>query len=139
VDALSYQVYVSAETRQWLIKCHSQEDVVADVCSAFANRFQKTRLLGPAHGKDTNSPIKHLQDLDDLWEARVRHATGWYRLFFRFATIDGEKAAAFGGQGVVKKEGLLPRRAYEVASRRVNDYVDELGASGSLRAADRMK
>jgi hypothetical protein len=139
VDALVCDVYISQETKQWLMDCHRQSDVVLEVYSAFALRFQKTRLLGRLYGKDANSPIKHLTDLDDLWEVRVQHPTGRYRLFFRFVRLEGRDAATFAGEGVVKKQGLLPRRDYDVASRRVDEYVSALSSSYKLRAADLMK
>ena len=139
VGPLSWEVYVSKETRNWLIQCHPDPNALAEVASGFAIRLQKIRLLGPIYAKDTNNPIKHLTDIQDLYEARVRHSTGWYRLFFRFVTIDGKAAAAFGGIGVVKKEADLPRRTLDVASGRVDEYVAGLRASSQMRATDRMK
>ena len=135
---LAWDLYISQETKQWLLQCHPQSDVMVDIYSRFVDRFQKTRALGPLYGKDPNSPIKHLRDLDDLWEARVHHSTGSYRLFFRFVRIEKREAGAFGGAGVVKK-GDLSRSTYEVVSRRVNEYLAALAADPKLRQADLMK
>jgi hypothetical protein len=70
--------------------------------------------------EETGDPIKKLDGFDELWEARVRHSTGWYRLFFTFAEIDGDQAAAFD-YGLVKQERNAPRHEYKKADRRVRD------------------
>lgn len=135
---MTIALYLSEDAGTWLGSCHPQDDVVADVASKFIYRLQKVAELGRLYGKEAGDPIKKLEGFDELWEVRVRHSTGWYRLFFAFAEISGEHSAAFD-YGLVKKERNAPRHEYEKADRRVHDYVRRLRADGDLRLRNRAR
>jgi hypothetical protein len=131
-------VYVSREVREWMTSCHPDDDVVATVASAFAFRLQKLAALARLYGKEANDPVKKLQGFRELWEARVRHPTGAYRLFFTFASVGGPEVIAVGDHAV-KKGRSLSRRQLQAAERRVDRYVAALAADPRLRDRDRMR
>jgi hypothetical protein len=134
-----WDIYVSARMRRWLTSdCHPQDEVIAEIFSGFAFRLQKLRQVGRAYGKEKGDPIKKLASPDGLWEVRVAHPTGWYRLFFRFERLDGREVVVVG-DAELKKERLLPSRRLEVADVRVRRYYAELGASRELRLRDLMR
>ena len=108
-----------------MIACHPQLDVVAEVASDLIHRIKKTQELGPLYGRDKDDPIKKLQGFENLWESRVRHATGTYRQFFRFASVDGRRAAVFV-DGTVKKSRSLTRQEMVTFDRRLDAYLDDL-------------
>jgi hypothetical protein len=123
--ATTFDAYVSDRGKKWMTACHPQPDVVAEVASDLIHRIRKTRELGPLYGREKDDPIKKLQGFENLWESRVRHATGIYRQFFRFASVNGSRSVVFV-DGVVKKSRLLSRQELVTFDRRLDAYLDDL-------------
>jgi hypothetical protein len=121
----TFDAYVSDRGKKWMTGCHPQPDVVAEVASDLIHRIKKTRELGPLYGRDKDDPIKKLQGFENLWESRVRHATGIYRQFFRFASVNGKRSVVFV-DGVLKKGRSLSRQELVTFDRRLDAYVDDL-------------
>jgi len=88
--------------------------------------FQKLEIAGPRVGEPD---IKKLTATDDLWEARVKDPTGAYRMFFRFGRIDRRRIVAVA-YGRKKSEQSFPRPVIDLAQRKVNAFLAELGANG---------
>lgn len=131
-------VYVAKSVRDWLGSCHPQDDVVADVASQFALRLQKLRELGRLYGKETGDPVKKLAAFRGLWEIRVRHPTGAYRVWFMFTRIDSDEAVVVG-DCAVKHRADFPHSRYETAERRVLDYAAALEPDVAFRERERMR
>ena len=94
--------------------------------SSFSLIFQKLELAGPRVGEPD---IKKLVATDDLWEARVKDATGAYRMFFGFGRVGHRRVVAVA-YGRKKSEQNFPRSVIDLAQRKVNAYLADLGADG---------
>lgn len=132
-----YEAYISLDGKQWMRACHPQRDVAGVVGADLVIRMEMTRALGPGYGLVAGPPVKKLAGFDNLWESRVRHATGQYRQFFRFTQIAGRDSAVFI-DGTAKKGRRLPRHVLESFDRRLNAYVAALEADPLLRDTDRI-
>ena len=132
-----YEAYITLDGKRWMGACHPQCDVAGEVGADLVMRMEKTRALGPRYGGDPGSPIKKLAGFENLWESRVRHATGQYRQFFRFTQIRSRASVVFI-DGTVKKGRSLPRHVLEAADRRLDAYVAALQADPLLRDSDRI-
>lgn len=66
-----------------------------------------------------------------MWEARVKDPTGAYRMFLRFDRI-GDRRIAAVAYGRKKSEQSLPSAVIDLAQRKVDAFLAELGANGSI-------
>lgn len=130
--------YVSPGGSDWMTSCHPEATALADILNDLITRIQMVQKLGPLYGADPGQPIRKLEGFDDLWETRIRHASGWYRQFFRFASIAGDSSAVFI-DGTKKTRRQLPRHVLQAAERRLDLYVEALGASPRVRDRDRLR
>jgi hypothetical protein len=127
--------YVSRRGRDWMLTCHPDPAARAEVISDLILRMQMAAALGPIYGADRGQPIRKLEGFENLWESRVRHASGWYRQFFRFTSIAGERAVVFV-DGTKKASRRLPQHVLDAAARRLDLYVEALTADLALRNDD---
>ena len=88
--------------------------------------FQKLEIAGPRVGEPD---IKKLTATNELWEARVKDGTGAYRMFFRFGKRNGRRIVGIA-YGRKKSEQNFARSVIDLAQRRVDEYLAELGADG---------
>lgn len=121
-----WEVYVSPEATEWLTACTTDQAALARVMSSFNFIVQKLAIVGPHVGEPD---IKKLTATNDLWEARVKDSTGAYRMFFRFGKRDGRRIVAIA-YGRKKSEQNFARSVIDLAQRRVDAYLAELGADG---------
>lgn len=124
--APAWEIHLSTEARDWLIGCTTDQAALARVMSSFSMIFQKLEIAGPRVGEPD---IKKLTATDDLWEARVKDPTGAYRMFFRLGRIDGRRIVAVA-YGRKKSEQTFPRSVIDLAQRKVDAFLAELGANG---------
>ena len=132
------RAYISPGGRDWMTNCHPEPNALADILNDLILRIQKIQALGPLYGADPGQPIRKLEGFDNLWETRVRHASGWYRQFFRFVSIAGESSAVFI-DGTKKSRRQLPRHALQAADRRLDLYVESLTEDPSIRDLHRLR
>jgi hypothetical protein len=77
------EVELTHEARAWLeFECHADPSVRETVRARFGHIFDLLELHGLAVGRPK---VAHLHGRENLWEARVQHTTGAYRLFFGIA------------------------------------------------------
>lgn len=88
--------------------------------------FQKLEIAGPRVGEPD---IKTLVATDEMWEGRVKDRTGAYRMIFRFGKVDGRRLVAVA-YGRKKSEQQFPRSVIDLAQKRVDAFLAELGADG---------
>lgn len=124
----AWEVHLSTEARDWLINCTTDQAALARVMSGFSFIFQKLEIAGPRVGEPD---IKKLIATQGLWEARVKDPTGAYRMFLRFGRI-GDRRIAAVAQGRKKGGQSLPRSVIDLAQRKVDSFLAELGANGFL-------
>ena len=124
----AWEVHLSTEARDWLINCTTDQAALARVMSSFSFIFQKLEIAGPRVGEPD---IKKLIATQGLWEARVKDPTGAYRMFLRFGRIGNRRIAAVA-QGRKKSGQRLPRSVIDLAQRKVDAFLAELGASGFI-------
>lgn len=122
----SWDVELSAEARDWLTSCTTDQAALARVMSAFSFIFQKLEIAGLRVGEPD---IKKLVATDQMWEARVKDSTGAYRMFFRFGKVGGRRVVAVA-YGRKKSEQNFSRSVIDLAQKRVNAFLAELGADG---------
>src|SRR3990170_4563741 len=126
--APGWGVELSAEARDWLINSTTDQAALGRVMSAFSFIFQKLEIAGPRVGEPD---IKKLIATQGMWEARVKDPTGAYRMFLRFGRIGDRRIAAVAHER--KKGGQsLPRSAIDLAQRKVDAFLAELGANGFI-------
>ena len=61
--------------------------------------------------------------------ARVKDPTGAYRMFFRFGRIGNRRIAAVG-HGRKKNREAFPRSVIDLAQRKVDAFLADLGVDG---------
>jgi len=127
-----YDAYVSPAGVEWMLDCHPQPDVKAEVAADLVHRIRQARIDGPSYAKLPGKPIWKLRAYDDLWESRVQHRVTSFRQFFRFTRIAGRPAAVFV-DGVQKNRENLPKHVLDAAERRLDAFVLELAADPSLQ------
>jgi hypothetical protein len=127
-----YDAYVSPAGKEWMLDCHPQRDVRADVAADLVERIIKARIHGPQYAMQSGKPIWKLRAYDDLWESRVYHSVTSFRQFFRFTVIAGRRAAVFI-DGVQKNRENLPKHILDAAERRLDEFVLDLAADSSLQ------
>jgi hypothetical protein len=125
-------VHLSVEAREWLITCTTDQAALARVMSNFNFIIQKTEIVGPRVGEPD---IKKLTATNQLWEMRVKDPTGAYRMFFRFGKVAGHRVAAVA-YGRKKSENDFPRSVIDLAQRKADAFLTELGADGFVDADD---
>ena len=121
-----WDVHLSQEAIEWLTGCTTDQAALGRVMSKCNFIIQKLELAGPTVGEPD---IKKLIATDQMWEMRVKDPTGAYRIYFRFGKIGNERivAVAYGR----KKSGQdFPRSVIDLAQRKVDAYLGELGADG---------
>ena len=96
--------------------------------SSFSFIFQKLEIAGPRVGEPD---IKKLIATQGMWEARVKDPTGAYRVFLRFGKI-GDRRNAAVAYGRKKSKQSLPRSVIDLAQRKVDAFLAELGANGFI-------
>jgi len=121
-----WDVNISTEALEWLFGCTTDRAALARVMSAFAYIFNRLQLVGPHVGEPD---IKKLIATDELWEARVKDPTGAYRMFFRFGKRNGRRIVAIA-YGRKKSEQNFARSVIDLAQRKADAYLAELGADG---------
>src|SRR3989304_447807 len=124
----AWEVHLSTEARDWLISCTSDQAALARVMSSFSFIFQKLEIAGPRVGEPD---IKKLIATQGMWEARAKDSTGAYRMFFRFGRI-GDRRIAAVAHGRKKSGQGLPRSVIDLAQRKVDAFLAELGANGFI-------
>ena len=124
----AWEVHLSTEARDRLINCTTDQVALARVMSSFSLIFQKLEIAGPRVGEPD---IKKLIATQGMWEARVKDPTGAYRMFFRFGRIEDRRIAAVA-HGRKKREQSLPRSVIDLAQRKVDSFLAELGANGFI-------
>lgn len=124
----AWEVHLSTEARDWLINCTTDQAALARVMSSFSLIFQKLEIAGPRVGEPD---IKKLIATQGIWEARVKDPTGAYRMFLRFGRIGDRRIAAIA-HGRKKSGQRLPRSAIDLAQRKVDAFLVELGANGFI-------
>lgn len=124
----AWEVHLSTEARDWLISCTTDQAALARVMSSFSFIFQKLEIAGPRVGEPD---IKKLVATQGMWEARVKDPTGAYRMFFRFGRI-GDRRITAVAHGRKKSEQSLPRSVIDLAQRKVDAFLAELGANGFI-------
>ena len=124
----AWEVHLSTEARDWLIDCTTDQAALARVMSSFGFIFQKLEVAGPRIGEPD---IKKLIATQGMWEARVKDPTGAYRMFLRFGRI-GDRRIAAVAYGRKKTEQSFPRSVIDLAQRKVDAFLAELGANGSI-------
>lgn len=122
----TWDVNLSSDAQEWLFACTTDRAALDRVTSAFAFIFQRLEVVGPHVGEPD---IKKLTDTNDLWEVRVKDRTGAYRMFFRFGKRGGRRIVAVA-YGRKKSEQNFPRSVIDLAQRKVDTYLGELGADG---------
>jgi len=108
------------------MNCTTDEAAAARVMSAFNFIIQKLHIAGPRAGEPD---IKKLIATNDLWEMRVKDPTGAYRMFFRFGKVRGQRIVAVA-HGRKKSEQNFARSVIDLAQRKADAYLAELGADG---------
>jgi hypothetical protein len=121
-----WDVHISPEAQEWLFGCTTDMAALPRVMSEFAYVFQRLELVGPHVGEPD---IKKLIATNQLWEARVKDSTGAYRMFFRFGKRNRRRIVAVA-YGRKKSEQNFPRSVIDLAQRKVDAYLGELGADG---------
>lgn len=121
-----WEVHISPDAIDWLTACTTDQAALARVMSSFNFIFQKLAIAGPHVGEPD---IKKLTATDELWEARVKDATGAYRMFFRFGKRNGRRIVGIA-YGRKKSEQNFPRSVIDLAQRKADAYLAELGADG---------
>jgi len=102
----------------WLATCHSDPDAVMEINVRFSRIFDLLEQYGVAIGAPR---VSKLQGFANLWEMRVRHPTGAYRLFF------GIKASQFGvARGAWKNDDRFAPIVYVRANEAVEAYLETL-------------
>lgn len=126
----AWEVHLSLEARDWLFGCTTDQAALARVMSSFSLIFQKLEIAGPRAGEPD---IKKLIATVELWEARVKDPTGAYRMFFRFERI-GDRRIAAVAYGRKKSRQAFPRSVIELAQRKVDAFLADLGVDGFVDA-----
>lgn len=108
---------------QWLANPSLQPDVSAQLKARVYHLFSRLDADGTRAGPKL---IKKVNVPGNLWEARINHPTGAYRLF---------GMPASGGRLVlvklvVKKRNSLTSREYKQLEADVRAYVEALGDDG---------
>lgn len=105
---------LSDEAQDWLQECHREPAVRQQVIQHFARIFD----LLEKHGTWIGMPyVRKVRG--ELWEARVNHPTGAYRVFFGLVP-GGAIAVACGS---AKKSDRFPPSLYDWAEQKVAAYV----------------
>jgi hypothetical protein len=117
--------YLSPAGEEWMLHCHPQRDVLADVAAALYQQLLMTRALGREYALSSGKPIWKLRGYDDLWESRVRERGMAFRQFFGFARINGQSAVVFI-DGAQKNRAELPKHVLDAAARRVDSFIADL-------------
>ncbi len=121
-----WDVHISPEAIEWLTSCTTDQAALARVMSSFNFIIQKLAIAGPRVGEPET---KKLTATNDMWEMRVKDATGAYRMFYRFGKVGGRRVVAVA-YGRKKSEQNFPRSVIDLAQRKVDAYLAELGADG---------
>ena len=119
---MTWEVHLSTDATNWLEKCHPQSDVQRQIQRHFERTFDLLEEYGPKIGPPYVRKIRGF-----LWEIRVNHNTGAYRLFCGIAS-DGTIAVACGN---VKKSDHFPPSIYEWAENKVKKYLTLLQGKGT--------
>jgi hypothetical protein len=127
-----YDAYVSPAGKEWMLDCHPQADVSAEVAAEAVHHIRMARAEGPAFGLGPGRPILKMRAYDDMWESRIRHRVSSFRQFFRFTRIAGRPAVVFI-DGAQKNRENLPKHVLDAAERRLNRFVSELASDPALQ------
>lgn len=101
----------------WLVSCHTTPDAVEQVNVRFERILDLLARSGPAIGMPH---VRKIHNYDNLWEMRVRHRTGAYRLFFG---VRGRRIAA--AYGASKTSDDFPDSVYRRAEAAVQALLGE--------------
>lgn len=125
-DSPGWDVHLSADAAEWLMNCTTDQAALARVMSSFNFIIQKLQIAGPRVGEPD---IKKLIATNQMWEMRVKDPSGAYRMFFRFGKVANRRVVAVA-YGRKKSEQNFPRSVIDLAQRKVDAHLAELGADG---------
>jgi len=117
-----WTIQLSAEVAIWLVTCHNDLTAVEQVSVRFERIFGLLERSGTAVGLPWVRPI---HGYDGLWEMRVRHPTGAYRLFFG---IKGNVIAV--AQGAWKNDEKFRSSVYDRAKEAVDSFLATIPEQG---------
>lgn len=102
---------------EYLGDCHPQSDVHEEIVVRFQQIFRRLQAFGPGIG------MPHVRKIRSrLWEARVDHRTGAYRMFFGCGS---NRTLAFAC-GKTKKSRRFPPDVYDWAENQVAQHLGRL-------------
>jgi hypothetical protein len=115
-------IQLSGAVVMWLVTCHDDETVVVQISVRFERIFDLLRRSGTAIGMPS---VRQIHGYEGLWEMRVRHRTGAYRLFFG---IKGNVIAVASGER--KTAERFPPSVYKRAKAAVDEFLGTIEIPG---------
>jgi len=106
----------------WLVTCHTDHTAVEQVSLRFERIFGLLERNGTAIGMPF---VRKIHGYQNLWEMRVRHSTGAYRLFFG---VKGNVIAV--AIGAWKNDEKFPPAVYNRARDQVDAFMETLQDPG---------
>jgi hypothetical protein len=100
----------------WLVTCHNDETAIEEINARFQRIFELLERSGTAIGLPSVRLVHGYGG--DLWEMRVRHRTGAYRLFF---AVRGEVIAVATGER--KTDEDFRPAVYKRAKEKVDAFL----------------